>query len=110
MGDSLPMFFCSMSVSIAEERGCSERRLAPDGLSVSQPASSSAAAIAAEASNGRTNGRRFNPKLPRPKAFPGPYSSIVILMRSKPQDERPLRPPFEHAISERKVNRSLLYP
>jgi hypothetical protein len=65
------MFFCSISVTICAESGWSERRLG-DTLSVSQPASSSAAAIAADASRGRTKGRGFNPKLPQLKAFPGP--------------------------------------
>src|SRR5690349_10177767 len=98
------MFFCSISASICEVSGCSERRLAPDGLSVSQPASRTVAAIAAEASSGRINGRRFNPNSPDLKPSQGPYGSIVVLMGCRPQDHKPPRAPFEHAISERKVN------
>src|SRR5262245_63598674 len=104
MGDSLLMFFCSISAIICEESGCSERRLPPDGLSVSQPASSRVAAIAADASSGRINGRRFNPKTPPTKAFPGPLwlnrnpDGVLTARSQTPSD------PFEHAIGERKVN------
>jgi hypothetical protein len=41
-------------------------------LSVLQPASANAAAIAADAKSARTKGRRFNRKLPRPLGFPKP--------------------------------------
>jgi hypothetical protein len=41
-------------------------------LSVLQPASANAAAIAADAKSARTKGRRVNRKLPRPLGFPKP--------------------------------------
>src|SRR5262249_45373453 len=77
IGDSFAMFLLSISACIRSERGCMCRPLTAEGVpSVSQPASASAAAIAADAKSARTEGRRFNrnrpPSAQLPQASPLP--------------------------------------
>ena len=54
------------------------------GLSVSQPASAMAAAIAADARSERTKGRRFNVKLPRPNRLPQAFATQIVTRKESP--------------------------
>jgi hypothetical protein len=67
------MFRRSISEIICGESGWSERNVGVLMLSVSQPASATAAKIAADARSERTSGRRFKPETPPPKGYPNAF-------------------------------------
>jgi hypothetical protein len=67
--------FCSIAEIICGESGWSERSVGVPIESVSQPASTTAAKIAADARSERTSGRRFKTRnSPAEKAIPTPLN------------------------------------
>src|SRR4051794_37073484 len=106
MGDSIGMFFCPSSARISAES--SFIALVVLRPSVSQPASATTAASAAEVSKPRTYPENFNPMLPDPWSRTGPDRPVLryplsLKMRQSQGSPNPY-PAFEHGYGERKVN------
>src|SRR4051794_10481716 len=104
MGDSIGMFFCPSSARISAES--SFIALVVLRPSVSQPASATTAASAAEVSKPRTYPENFNPMLPDPWSRTGPDRPVLryplsLKMRQSQGSPNPYRRSSMDMVNER---------